>query len=111
MAAITFADVLGIVVLAALGSYFIVGLAVVGFLFFRGPKWPRRGLPRGMLWEPKDHRRNTRWWFMALTSDHPLLIALHVVAWPLWFMTYLDELDEEEAPPTQYLGPSDDEEV
>ena len=112
MTAITFSDILGIIIVAALGSYFIVGLAVVGFVFFRGPKWSDRPLPQGMVWEPKHHKRNTRWWFLALTNDHPLLIALHVLVWPLWFLTYLDSIDEEEQDTSApYLGPKEDEEV
>jgi hypothetical protein len=109
---ITFNDVLEIIVVAALGSYFIVGLAVLCFVIARRPKRPDRPLPRGMLWEPKNHEWNTRWWFLMFTSNHPLLIVLHVIVWPLWFMAYLDSIEaEEENTPTQYLGPSDDEQV
>jgi len=109
---ITFEDVLGIIVMAALGSYFIVGLAVVLFVISRRPKRPDRPLPRGMLWESKDHEWNTRWWFLLVTFNHPLLIVLHVVFWPLWFMAYLDLIEaEEENKATPYLGPTNDEEV
>lgn len=112
MATITFDDVLGIIIVAALGSYFIVGLVVYGFVLFRGPKWPDRPLPQGMLWEAKDHKWNTRWWFLSLTNKHPLLLALHIVVWPLWFIAYLDSIDaEEENRPTQYYGPTEDDEV
>ena len=57
---ISLSDILDIVIIAALGAYFIVGLVVVVFLFLRGPKM---SLPpkNGMLWEAKDHDRNM-WW-------------------------------------------------
>jgi hypothetical protein len=93
---ITFGNILEIIVVAALGSYFIVGFAVICFLLSRRPKPPNRLLPRGMLWEPKDHEWATRWWFLLFTTFHPLLIVLHVLVWPFWFMAYLDWIDAEE---------------
>ena len=108
----TFGNVLEIIVVAALGSYFIVGFAVICFVISRRPKPPNRLLPRGMLWEPKDHAWATRRLFLMFTTFHPVLIVLHVVVWPLWFMAYLDSIEtEEENEPPQYLGPTDDEEV
>jgi hypothetical protein len=112
MTMITFEDILGIIVIAALGSYFIVGLAVVLLVVSRRPKRPDQPLPRGMLWESKDHEWNTRWWFLVLTMNHPVLIVLHVVFWPVWFMAYLDLIEaEEEDRSTPYLGPTDDDDV
>ena len=109
MKTITFGNILEIIVVAAVGSYFIVGLVVICFLVSRRPKRPNRPLPRGMLWELKDHEWETRRWFLLLTTFHPLLIVLHVVAWPFWFMTYLDWIDaEEENASTRYVGPIDD---
>lgn len=108
MTTITFNDVLGIIVVAALGSYFVVGVAVYCFVISRRPKRPDRPLPPGMLWEAKDHEWNTRWWFLMLTGNHPLFIALHVIVWPLWFMAYLDSVKADEENRTQYYGPSDD---
>lgn len=108
MTTITSGDVLEIIVVAALGSYFVVGLIVVCFVIPRRPKPSSRPLPPGMLWEPKNHNREMSRWFLLLTSFHPFLIVLHVVAWPFWFMAYLDWIDAEEGnTPTRYLGPTD----
>jgi hypothetical protein len=74
---ITFEDISEIIVVAALGSYFIVGLVVICFLASRRPKLQDRPLPGGMLGEPKDHEWATRRWFLLLTTFHPLLIVLH----------------------------------
>jgi hypothetical protein len=104
--AISLSDILGIIIVAALGAYFIVGLVVVLFLFFRGPKMlspPRNG----MLWEKKDHERNMWWWASSLMSNHPIAFVLQLLIWPVWFMSYLDSLDAEEEK-TDYLGPPDD---
>ena len=111
MRAITLDDVLEIIIVAALGSYFIVGVLVYCFVIFRRPKQPDRLLPKGMLWEPKDHQWNTRWWFLTLTSDHPLLIVLHVLIWPFWFMAYLDSIEVEEENKVEYHGPTKDDEM
>jgi hypothetical protein len=106
--AISLSDILGIIIVAALGAYFIVGLVVVLFLIFRGPKM---SLPprNGMLWEEKDNERNVWWWLSVSGRTHPVGIVLHLLIWPLWFMSYLDSLDaEDEETPPQYLGPTDD---
>lgn len=112
MKTITFGNILEIVVVAALGSYFIVGALVICFLIFQRPKLSNRPLPRGMLWEPKDQEWAIRSWFLSLTAWHPLLFVLHLLVWPFWFMTYLDWLEaQEESESTPYLGPTDDGEV
>lgn len=65
-----------------------------------------------MMWEPKDAEWGSRRLFLLLATFHPLLIVLHVVTWPLWFMAYLDWIDaQEEDPPTRYLGPTNADEL
>lgn len=94
------------VVACILGAYLIVGLCVVGYInFFRRPQWSK--LPRnGMLWEARYHKRNTSWWFLALTMDHPIGLLLNVLFWPFWLLSYLDakEAEKEDAP--RYHGPT-----
>ena len=106
--AISLSDILEIIIVAALGAYFIVGLGVVMFLIFRGPKM---SLPprNGMLWEKKDNERNLWWWLSISGRQHPVGFVLLILIWPYWFMSYLDSLEaEDEETPPQYLGPTDD---
>lgn len=106
MTKITFDDILGIIIVAALGSYFIVGFVVYLFVISRRPKRPDQLLPKGMLWEAKDHEWNMRWWFLILTSNRPLLMVIHVLIWPFWFMAYLDSMEVEEENKPEYHGPT-----
>lgn len=103
---ISVSDILEIILVAAVGAYLIVGLVVVLFLLFRGPKWsfpPKNG----MLWEAKDHDRNMWWWGSRYMTLHPVAFVLLLLIWPVWFMSYLDSLDAEDQK-TDYLGPPDD---
>ncbi len=101
-------SIIGIVLVCLVGAYLLVGLCVVGYIFFfRGPVLSR--LPRaGMLWEQRYHKRNSSWFFLSLTGDHPIGLLLNILFWPAWLLFYLDakEAEDEGEGEPRYHGPT-----
>jgi hypothetical protein len=102
----TTTDLVLIVVGCILGAYLLIGIGIVAYIFFfRGPVWSRSQAP-GMLWERRHQKRNTNWWFLALTTGHPIGLLLNILFWPLWLLSYWDAKEAEEEAPPRYHGPT-----
>ena len=63
--------------------YVIIGLVVVGFVSFSGPRW-RKPTTGGVLWDEKDNVRNVLFHYLAIGKFHPIGVVVEVLFWPLW---------------------------
>ncbi len=66
-------------------AYLIIGLGVVSFVTVRGMK-VRRPPTNGLLWDRKDHGRNTLFFLLAAGKLHILGFVIEVLLWPLWIL-------------------------
>jgi len=96
----------GLIIVCVLGAYLIVGLCVVGYiLFFRRPVYFR--FPRtGLMWEQRYHKRNTGFWLLLLSGDHPIGLLLNILFWPAWLLFCLDAKEAEDEAEPKYHGPT-----
>ena len=76
--------------------YLLIGLLVVGFIAVRPPKL--RHPPRnGLLWDKKDHVRNSLFFFQSVVLLWPIAVIIEIALWPLvllFLWAFQDDDDE-----------------
>ncbi|HVF71720.1 MAG TPA: hypothetical protein VM940_08930 [Chthoniobacterales bacterium] len=87
-----------IVVTAAVGSYFIVGLVFVLFVS-SAFSWTKNWLPNDKPRDANQRRLRAGSAWTQVFVRHPILFVLQVALWPLylaWYLNYRDAKDETE---------------
>ena len=63
-------------------AYLLVGFVIAGFIAARGMKL-RRPPSNGILWEKKDHARNSLFLFQGVVLLSPIVFLIWIAFWPL----------------------------
>jgi hypothetical protein len=75
-------DLLSNPVAVAFLIYLLVGFVIAGVIAVRGMKL-RRPPSNGMLWERKDHARNSLFLFETVALLSPIVFLIWIALWPL----------------------------